>query len=382
MRDFPLSIRGFPPFELRVAAVGTNKIQWHNTQMQTTSVLLADDHAVVRAGIRTALKDLPNLEVVGEVGDGHALILALEQLHPICLLIDVTMPNFEPISTIRWIRARYPELYILVVSAYDDDIYVQGLLSAGVNGYHLKDQSLNDLKLAVTRVLSGERWISSALLDKLLKPPQTDNRLPNLSARQRDILRLLNEGQDNRSIACELNLSIKTIENHLTRLYRQLDVQNRLAAVSFVHEHPELIAHSGLTTPKDLVDVQLPMDQQAAILVVDDNKRYRSQLRRMIGKVQPNAMIYEAGNVAEALHLVEKVVPWLSFVDVVLADEDGIVCTRRIKSKLPASRVVLISAYPDREFHRRGLEAGATAFLDKKDLDAATLRQIIQDAIG
>jgi DNA-binding NarL/FixJ family response regulator len=205
---------------------------------------------------------------------------------------------------------------------------------------------------------------------------------PNLSIRQRDILRLLNEGQDNRSIACELNLSIKTIENHLTRLYRQLGVQNRLAAVSFVHEHPELIAHSGLTTQKDLVDVQLPMDQQAAILVVDDNKRYRSQLRRMIGKVQPNAMIYEAGNMAEALHLVEKVVPWLSFVDVVLADEDGIVCTRRIKSKLPASRVVLISAYPDREFHRRGLEAGATAFLDKKDLDAATLRQIIQDAIG
>jgi DNA-binding NarL/FixJ family response regulator len=382
MRDFPLSIRGFPPFELRVAAVGTNKIQWHNTQMQTTSVLLADDHAVVRAGIRTALKDLPNLEVVGEVGDGHALILALEQLHPTCLLIDVTMPNFEPISTIRWIRARYPELYILVVSAYDDDIYVQGLLSAGVNGYHLKDQSLNDLKLAITRVLSGERWISSALLDKLLKPPQIDNRLPQLSIRQRDILRLLNEGQDNRSIACELNLSIKTIENHLTRLYRQLGVQNRLAAVSFVHDHPELIAHSGLTTQKELVEVQLPMDQQAAILVVDDNKRYRSQLRRMIGKVQPNAMIYEAGNMAEALHLVEKVVPWLSFVDVVLADEDGIVCTRRIKSKLPASRVVLISAYPDREFHRRGLEAGATAFLDKKDLDAATLRQIIQDAIG
>lgn len=362
--------------------VGINRFQWHNKQMETARVLLADDHAVVRTGIRTALEDLPNLEIVGEVGDGNELIQALEQLKPACLLIDVTMPDFEPISTIRWIRARYPDLTILVVSAYDDDIYVQGLLSAGVNGYHLKDQPLNDLRLAVTRVLSGERWISSTLLDKLLKPQTVDNHLPQLSSRQQDILRLLVEGLDNRSIAQELNLSIKTIENHLTRLYRQLGVHHRLAAASFVHEHPELLAHSGIMAQNDPVQVQLPVDQQTAILVVDDNKRYRSQLRRMIGKVQPNAMIYEAGNMAEALHLVEKVVPWLSFVDVVLADEDGIICTRRIKSKLPASRVVLISAYPDREFHRRGLEAGAIAFLDKKDLDAATLRQIIQDAVG
>lgn len=382
MRDSSLLIRGFPPIKLRVVVVGINKFQWHNNPMQTASVLLADDHAVVRAGIRTALEDLPYLEIVGEVGDGHALIQALEQLQPACLLIDITMPDFEPISTIRWIRGHYPQLYILVVSAYDDDIYVQGLLSAGVNGYHLKDQPLNDLRLAITRVLAGERWISSALLDKLLKPQLAHNNLPQLSPRQRDILRLLHDGLDNRSIASDLNLSIKTIENHLTRLYRQLGVQNRLAAASFVHEHPELIAHSGILAQQEPEPIQLPIGLQTSILVVDDNKRYRSQLRRMIGKVQPNAMIYEAGNMTEALHLAEKVVPWLSFVDVVLADEDGIICTRRIKAKLPASRVVLISAYPDREFHRRGLEAGATAFLDKKDLDAATLRQIIQDAIG
>ncbi|MEJ2749578.1 MAG: response regulator transcription factor [Anaerolineae bacterium] len=105
--------------------------------MNKTRVLLADDHAVVRAGIRDALQDLPNLEVIGEVGDGLALVQALEELQPDCLLIDVTMPQFEPIATIRRIRAHYPQLRILVVSAYDDDVYVKGMLSAGVDGYHL-----------------------------------------------------------------------------------------------------------------------------------------------------------------------------------------------------------------------------------------------------
>lgn len=363
--------------------VGADPFQWHNKNMETARVLLADDHAVVRAGIRNALEDLPNLEVVGEVGDGITLIQALERLQPNCLLIDVTMPDFEPISTIRRIRVRYPELCILVVSAYDDDVYVQGLLSAGVNGYHLKDQSLNDLRLAVARVLSGERWISSPLLDKLLKTQHTPPDFPQLSSRQRDILRLLLDGFDNRAIANQLNLSIKTIENHLTRLYRQLDVNNRLSAANFVREHPELIAHAGKIAQNEPVARFEPsMTEQAAILVVDDNKRYRSQLRRMIGKVHPQAMIFEAGNTAEALHLAEQVAFWIAFVDVVLADEDGIICARRIKTKLPATRVVLISAYPDREFHRRGLQAGATAFLDKKDLDAATLRQIVEDAVA
>lgn len=349
--------------------------------MDKARVLLADDHAVVRAGIRKALDDLPNLEVVGEVGDGPALMAALEQLQPDCLLIDVTMPDFEPIATTRRIRARYPDLCILVVSAYDDDIYVQGLLSAGVNGYHLKDQSLNDLRLAVVQVLSGARWVSSPLLDKLLKPQRSMANLPKLSPRQRSILRLLVEGYDNRTIALELKLSVKTIENHLTRLYRQLDVSNRLAAASYVREHPELLAHSGQEKSDNLAEIESLAVKQTTILVVDDNKRYRGQLCRLLGRVHPQAMVYEAGNTAEALHIARRVVPWIVFVDVVLADEDGIVCARRLKSELPSSRIIMISAYPDREFHRRGLQAGATAFLDKKDLEATTLRQIVEDAV-
>ena len=98
--------------------------------MTSARVLLADDHAVVRAGIRDALQELPDLEIVGEVGDGPALVTALDAVQPDCLLIDVTMPDFEPVTAIRQIRAQYPAMKLLVVSAYDDDVYVQGLLAA------------------------------------------------------------------------------------------------------------------------------------------------------------------------------------------------------------------------------------------------------------
>ena len=118
--------------------------------MGPVRVLLADGHAVVRAGLRHALNSLPALEVVGEVGDGHALAEALAQLRPDFLLIDVAMPNFEPVAAMRRIKVEYPSLKILAVSAYDDEAYVIGLLEAGVDGYHLKDQPLADLQLAIS----------------------------------------------------------------------------------------------------------------------------------------------------------------------------------------------------------------------------------------
>lgn len=353
--------------------------------MKVARTLLADDHALVRAGIGNALKELPNIHIVGEVGNGPQLLEALHMLQPDLLLIDVTMPDFEPVAAIRHILAHYPRLYILVVSAYDDDVYVQGLLSAGVHGYHLKDQPLSDLRLAVERVLGGGRWISSPLLDKILHAAQPSQDRPALSNRQRDILRLLAQSLDNRAIANHLGLSVKTVETHLTRLYRQLGVQSRLEAANYVHEHPEAVLPVNQSAPLNSPERPLPSrppGEQAAILVVDDNGRYRNQFRRTIGKVYPAAVIYEAANMEESLQLVRRVAPKLVFVDVVLGDEDGIRCASRIKALLPSSRIVLISAYPDREFHRRGLEAGATAFLDKKDLDAAALQQIVEDAIG
>src|SRR5271166_6124859 len=108
--------------------------------MQTARVLLADDHAVVRAGLRNALIGLPGLEVVGEVEDGPQLTEALARLQPDLLVVDVSMPEFDPVPAVRRLKIDYPALRILVVSAYDDEAYVVGLLEEGVDGYHLKDQ--------------------------------------------------------------------------------------------------------------------------------------------------------------------------------------------------------------------------------------------------
>jgi DNA-binding NarL/FixJ family response regulator len=322
---------------------------------------------------------LPDFDVVGEVGDGKALLKAMAQLQPDLLMIDVAMPDFDPVNTVKHIKRDYPHLRILVVSAYADEAYVTGLLGAGVDGYHLKDQPLADLQLAVQRVLRGERWISGPLVDRLVhRQAQPVIGVPGLTRRQREMLRLLTQGFDNRRIALAMDLSIKTVENHLTSLYRALGVESRLAATNYANQHPEVLAMAALDADK-----KQPAHSDALIvLLVDDNARYRQQLARVIGKTYPGAVLYEADDVAEALRLARQVRPHLGFVDVVLPEEDGIQCVRRIKAMLPATRLILISAYPDREFRRLGLSAGAVAFLDKKDLDAATVRQVVDDALG
>lgn len=379
----PLSCAGDCSCLLRPKTIGNVRQRCYNDIMSKATVLLADDHAVVRAGIRKALEELSNLQIVGEVGDGPAVVAALAEAQPDCLLIDVTMPDFEPITAIRQIRTLYPDMRILVVSAYDDDVYVQGLLGAGVDGYHLKDQPLSDLRLAVQRVLAGERWISGPLVGKLVGYTELSSSSSSLTTRQRDILRLLQQGRDNQTIARELDLSVKTVENHLTRIYRQLDVQSRLEAVNYLIRHPEVLALSGQAAVLAASSAaEAPVKESVTVLLVDDSTRYRRQLRRTIGKVCPRAVIHEAGNIGEAVRLTESVAPQLALVDVVLGNEDGIRCTRRIKAQSPLSRVVLISAYPDREFHRQGLEAGAVAFVDKRDLDATALRQIIDDTVA
>lgn len=349
--------------------------------MNTIRIVLADDHAVVRAGIANALRELAHLEIVTELGDGSVLLETLERDQPDMLVTDVTMPNFEPISAIRQIRARFPLLKILIVSAYDDDIYVQGLLSAGVDGYHLKDQPLRDLRLAVQRVLAGERWICAPLVDKLVRTREVPvTTVTPLTARQHDLLQCLSEGLDNQAIARRTGLSVKTIENHLTRLYRQLNVQSRIGAVHYVAQHPGILSSLPTTTTATSATPR-HSSSQPAILIVDDNLRYRTQMRRMVGKSCPQAQIYEAENIQLALHLIEHQHPQLAFVDVVIGDENGIDCTRQIKAIFPTTRIILISAYPDREFHRLGIAAGAVAFLDKKDLNAAALREVIEDLI-
>ncbi|MBA4376964.1 MAG: DNA-binding response regulator [Anaerolinea sp.] len=350
--------------------------------MQPVKTLIADDHALVRAGLRDALNNLPDLEIVGEVSNGPELMSALDNLHPGLLVMDVNMPEFEPVAAVKRILARQPELKILVVSAYDDDSYVTGLLSAGVRGYHLKDQPLSDLQLAVRRILDNGRWISDPLVNRLVQHHTAESsKALELTRRQREFLYLLTQGYNNHKIATLTDLSIKTVENHLTALYRAICVESRLEANKFANEHPELLSPPGLATAHPLKKGDSQYDGSITILLVDDNRRYRAQLGKLLNRAYPSISVHEAEDPADAYRLAEQMKPNLAFVDVVLMEEDGIQCTRRIKAISPATRVILISAYPDREFRRIGMNAGAIAFLDKKDIDAATVRHVIEDAM-
>ncbi len=349
--------------------------------MQKIRVLLADDHAIVRAGIRNVVDDIPDIEVIAEVGDGPALLETIIREEPDFILVDLSMPDFDPIKSIHKIRVQNPTMKILVVSAYDDEPYVHGLLEAGVDGYHLKDQPLSDLKLAISRIIAGERWVSSSLLSKLMVKKKPAANTPMLTSRQRDILQLLEEGMDNQSIALELNLSIKTIENHLTRIYRQLGVQSRLEAVKYISQHPAVLGVVGQSF-KQKKNISITSTQEISILVVDDNQRYLHQVQRMLARIYPQAVLYEANSTFGAQRLSQQIQPQLVFVDVVLGEDDGIRCARRIKVVSKESRIVMISAYPDREFRRLSMEAGAVAFLDKKDLDARSLKQVVEDIIN
>ena len=348
--------------------------------MEKLRVVLADDHALVRTGIHRMLLEFHDLELVGEADDGPSLFATLHATAPDFLLIDVSMPEFDPISAIRQIRAQYPDMKILVISAYDDNAYVEGLLRVGVNGYYLKEYSLSDLKLAIEQVLAGRRWISSSLIDTLVTAAQPAPASPGLTTRQVQILQLLREGLDNRTISARLGLSVKTVENHLTRLYRQINVQSRSEAIHLAFEHPEVLEQPRLAEPVTACAVSgKPGGADFGVLLVDDNPRYRQQLRLTIDRICPWATVWEAEDPSAALRLIQRTNMNLVLMDVILGEENGIQCVRRMKTLRPGLHIVLISAYPDREFHRLGLEAGAVAFVDKKDLDGATLRQIIDD---
>jgi len=348
--------------------------------MNSVRIVIADDHSLTRKGIRSLLEDFPEYQIVAEAGDGHSLMETLEATRPDCVLIDISMPNFDPISATRVIRERYPYLKILIISAHDDDVYLQGLLRAGVNGYHLKGEPLSDFRLAIENVMAGGTWLSSPLVKKLINTTLARPKSISLTSRQLDLLGLLQDGLDNKAIANRLGISVKTVENNLSRLYQVLNVQSRLEAVNYAVQHPEVF--SSILENKQIIENALnnPSGSFLTVLLVDDNASFRNELRNSVRLANSSTHVFDAENIDEAVQLTKNAYPNIAFIDMLLQDESGIECTRKLKEISPATRLVLMSAYPDLEFRRLGLEAGAVAFIDKKDLDFTVLRQIIADA--
>lgn len=201
-------------------------------------VLIADDHAVVRQGVRRFLEDGPDITVVGEAGDGAQALRLVEELQPDVALLDIQMPQLNGIEACRVIKARFPSVRVLLLTAYEDDAYVFAGLQAGADGYLLKTAGVDELLSAVRRVHAGQSALSPGVTDKVVRQLQTGKpagaveQVERLSARELEILRLAATGLTNKEIAARLVLSDRTVQGHLARIYGKLGVASRTEAVT------------------------------------------------------------------------------------------------------------------------------------------------------
>ena len=201
--------------------------------METIRVILADDHPVVREGIRSLLEQAPDILVVAEASDGAEALHLAEELTPDVLLLDMEMPGVTGVEVARRLRAAGSPVRVLALSAYDDEQYIFGLLEAGAAGYLLKDEAREGIVAAVRGVARGEEgWLSRPVAEKVMQRigKGTEGVCP-LTGRELDVLRLLAQGWTNARIAEELGVGERTVKFHMENLLGKLGVDSRTEAV-------------------------------------------------------------------------------------------------------------------------------------------------------
>ncbi|MGH9559152.1 MAG: response regulator [Bryobacteraceae bacterium] len=198
-------------------------------------ILLADDHTLVRKGFSLILSAQPDIEVVGEAGNGREAVDLATKLQPDVVLMDVTMPELNGIEATRRLIAAAPRTRVLALSMHKDAVYVREILRAGARGYLLKDSADEDLLNAVRAIAKGEGYLSPAVSDAVL----TDYRrhvtdpLDLLTSREREVLQMIAEGKTNKEIATSLNLSVYTVEAHRGRVMEKLNLHSTGELVRF-----------------------------------------------------------------------------------------------------------------------------------------------------
>ena len=202
-------------------------------------ILIADDHAVVREGTRRILEQEPDLEVVGEAGDGEEAVELATSLKPDVAIVEVFIPKMDGIEATRRIKATCPSINVLILSAYDDDQFIFSLLEAGAARYLLKSIRSRELVDAVRAVYSGESVLHPSIARKVLnrfvsaggKPAEGKEPVGMLSEREMEVLKLAAKGLSNQDIAEKLCLSIRTVQGHLGHIFNKLQVGSRTEAV-------------------------------------------------------------------------------------------------------------------------------------------------------
>lgn len=203
-------------------------------------VLIADDHGVVRQGLRALLEKSSEISVVGEASDGREAVRLAEELHPNIVVMDIAMPLLNGVDAAAQIISRDPDIKVIILSMHSDESYILRSLSAGAKGYLLKDSAEGDILPAVQAVAQGRPYfspiITSTLLDEYLQTMKKHNVRDSydlLTDREKEVLQLLAEGKSNKDVAALLNLSPYTVESHRTNLMQKLGLHNTAEIVLY-----------------------------------------------------------------------------------------------------------------------------------------------------
>jgi DNA-binding NarL/FixJ family response regulator len=216
--------------------------------MNVTRILLADDHTLLRAGIRSLLEKMPGVEVVGEAADGREALNLVKELLPSIVLMDIAMAGLNGLEATARIAKEFPHTRVIILSMHANEEYVLQTLRAGAAGYLLKDAATAELELAIQAVARGDTYLSPAISKRVIEDylgRTTGEKSPMelLTPRQREILQLIAEGKTTKEMAFVLNVSVKTVETHRTQLMDRLNI----------HDVPGLVRHAmrmGLVPPE------------------------------------------------------------------------------------------------------------------------------------
>ncbi len=200
------------------------------------SIVLADDHTILREGLRALLTADPSFEIVGEARDGREAVRCVERLGPDLLLMDLSMPRMSGMDAIREIKKRYPETKIIALTVHKTEEYLLTTLQAGADGFVLKDATHGELIRAIKSVMGGKSYLSPGVSEKVIegylegkKSNRSLSTWDSLSQREREVLKLIAEGYKNKEIAEDLCISLKTVEKHRANLMKKLDLHNAAA---------------------------------------------------------------------------------------------------------------------------------------------------------
>ena len=202
---------------------------------KTISVLLADDHAMVREGLAAILSRDPAIEVVGQCGDGPGAVKLAGELHPDVAVLDISMPGLNGLDVCRELCRRHKAGAVLILTMHNDEQFVVRSLDSGASGYLLKEAAATQLTQAVRTVARGELYLSPGISRSVVARVSRGDRdsYESLTMRERQVLQLIAEGKTNRRVAEELHLAVKTVDTHRTRLMRKLNIHGQTALVKY-----------------------------------------------------------------------------------------------------------------------------------------------------